>query len=81
MAFGLGMGLVAHDLFHAPPLLEVGRVAGHIRVTRPPVCWARRVAKRSATLCFGRLVDHHQEFARGAAAGLLMALSPTQLAS
>ena len=23
--FGLGMGLVSHDLFHAPPLLEVGR--------------------------------------------------------
>ncbi len=36
------MGFVAHDLLHAPPLLEVGRLAGHIRVTRPPVCWARR---------------------------------------
>ena len=33
-------------------------------VTRPPVCWARRVAKRKRHPAFGRLVDDDEELAR-----------------
>src|SRR4051812_6525654 len=48
-----------------------GGVAAHIKVTRPPVCWARRVAKRNATR-HSLVLSITTRNLRGARAGLLM---------
>src|SRR5579864_2417412 len=56
-----------------------GSWAGHIRVTRPPVCWARRVAKRNATLCSGVLSTITRNL-RGPRPGLLIIPTLLQLA-
>src|SRR5215469_1712671 len=58
-----------------------GSWAGHISVTRPPVCWALRVAKRSATLCSGVLSTTTRNL-RGMRVdwGLLMPATLLQLA-
>src|ERR1700761_2527886 len=57
-----------------------GSWAGHIRATRPLVCWARRVAKRSATLCSAVLSTTTRNLRGARDAGLLMAASLLQLA-
>src|SRR5258708_31582913 len=52
-----------------------GRVAAHKKVTRPPVCWARRVAKRRATadsLVFSITTRNFRGVRPGAVAELLM---------
>src|SRR5690242_8533682 len=49
-----------------------GGAAGHIRVTRPPVCWARRVAKRRATLHSGVRSITTRNLRGARDAGLLM---------
>src|SRR5690348_12797748 len=50
-----------------------GSWVGHIRVMRPPVCCARRVAKRSATVHSGVLSITTRNLRGARASGLLMA--------
>ena len=61
--FGLGMGFVLHDRFHPAPLLEIGRRGGAEQGDAAAGMLGAARGKTQRHLAFGRLVDHHQEFA------------------
>ena len=62
--FGLGMGFVAHDLFHPAPLLEFAGRGGAHQGDAPAGMLGAAGGKAQRHLAFRRLVDHDQEFAR-----------------